>query len=329
MTRIWKESSTFRRLWGSQHVGDLRLILICVILMMIVSPILLWNFAPAAKSEDQVRQLLTFLAGDLTIGGTIVAWAYQSASKRLGVVDLFACEIITLCRVCTVVDAAHHLIDGFKNLAVSQPAAPEAGKPPTEFGRFTSRENYFPVFGQNASDLQILEADVVTNVTAFYTYMKALRDYMRQLGELQGEASIDQRRGILLNVIYMLFLGFESARKAINDLVEFQPTRAEDKITILLTELPAYGFLLGHYFGNDAHKAQLALRKETYRHEVGEVLSKLRSRHGPHWEKAKSLAPELALRYEQVFRSAAAQSEKAENPTDPVIAATHGYRNAA
>ena len=301
MMRIWKESSTFRRLWSSQHVGDLRLILTLAICLMIASPILLWHFAPAAEPADQVRQLLTFLAGDLTIGGAIVAWAYQAASKRLGVVDLFACEIVTVCRVCAVVDAANYLIDGYKNLAGSQKAETHAGKPPTEFGRFTSQENYFPVFEHNAGDLQILEADVVTNVTAFYTYMKTMRDYLRQLGDVQGEASIDRRQGILLNVIYMLFLGLESARNAVHDLVEFQPTRAEDTITILLSELPAYGFLRGHYFAEDAHKARLDLREQTYRKEVHEIRSKLKSHKGQDWEKAKSLAPALERRYEQVF----------------------------
>ena len=38
--------------------------------------------------------------------GAVIAWAYQSGSARLGVIDLFACEISTLCRVATVVDTA-------------------------------------------------------------------------------------------------------------------------------------------------------------------------------------------------------------------------------
>jgi hypothetical protein len=32
--------------------------------------------------------------------GTIVAWGYQSGSKRLATVDLFASEISAICRVC-------------------------------------------------------------------------------------------------------------------------------------------------------------------------------------------------------------------------------------
>jgi uncharacterized membrane protein len=40
----------------------------------------------------------------VVVFGAILAWAYQVGSARLGVVDLFACEIDTLCRMTTIVD---------------------------------------------------------------------------------------------------------------------------------------------------------------------------------------------------------------------------------
>jgi hypothetical protein len=46
------------------------------------------------------------------------------------------------------------------------------------------------------------------------------------------------------NVVYMLFLGLESARRAIADLVEFEPERAERTIVILISELEAYRFFV-------------------------------------------------------------------------------------
>ena len=104
----------------------------------------------------------------------VVAWVYRDGSERLGVVDLFACEISTLCKVATVVDTAHRNVVQFcagppptitKELGTSQAAA-----------HFTSQENYFPVFEANNKYLQKLEARVVINITAFYTYMKAVRD---------------------------------------------------------------------------------------------------------------------------------------------------------
>jgi hypothetical protein len=57
-----------------------------------------------------------------------------------------------------------------------------------------------------------------------------------------GSRDRDDWHHAVCNVIYMQFLGLESARKAIEGLVEFEPTRAENIFTILLSELVAYGF---------------------------------------------------------------------------------------
>jgi hypothetical protein len=43
-----------------------------------------------------------------------------------------------------------------------------------------------------------------------------------------------------------MYLGYESARSAINNLVEYQPPRAERLIVILLTELKCFSFLRNH-----------------------------------------------------------------------------------
>jgi len=66
-----------------------------------------------------------------------MGWAYQSASKRLGIVDLFACEIGTLCRVGTIFDIGKRYVDAYF-------AAP-SDKPPS-CASFVSKEEYFPVF---------------------------------------------------------------------------------------------------------------------------------------------------------------------------------------
>ena len=79
-------------------------------------------------------------------------------------------------RVATVVDTARRYAGKFDQPPTS--AADTAGprQPPHHFA---SQENYFPVFESNTRDLQTLEARVVINITEFYTYMKAFRDYLR------------------------------------------------------------------------------------------------------------------------------------------------------
>ena len=65
----------------------------------------------------------------------------------------------------------------------------------------------------------------------------------------------------------MQFLALESARKAIKDLVEFEPTQAEDMITVLLSELLAYGFLREQFRG-DLRQRRLEARDEAYRRDI-------------------------------------------------------------
>ena len=110
--------------------------------------------------------------------GAVVAWSYRTAGLRLGVVDLFACEIDCLCRVGTILDVASRYVNLYdtpsNDLALSSDVNSQSVN-------LESKEEYFPVFNNNSKDLQMLEAAVVTNITAFYTYMKAFRDLRRIL----------------------------------------------------------------------------------------------------------------------------------------------------
>jgi len=70
--------------------------------------------------------------------------------------------------------------------------------------------------------------------------MKATSDSRRRLTQAQ---TVEEAKEAAASIVYMLFLGYESARKAIADLIEFQPTREENIMVILLTELVCYSFL--------------------------------------------------------------------------------------
>jgi hypothetical protein len=62
---------------------------------------------------------------------------------------------------------------------------PIDGELPADTSQFTSQESYFPVFDSSVKELQALEADIVKHVTAFYTYMKVMRDALRRLAEIK------------------------------------------------------------------------------------------------------------------------------------------------
>jgi hypothetical protein len=322
--RLGKESSTFERLGRSRHVADLRLIFSVSIIMMIVSAVLALGFCFehqvmtnwqdvhgrqsgwiwARLGFAAIADSGAFIGAIGAIGCGVLAWTYQVGSARLGVVDLFACEIATLCRVVAVTDMVHRYIDLFEN-------GPQAGRPhvidgegPDDTSHFTSQESYFPVFDGSVKDLQALEADVVKHVTAFYTYMKVMRDLLRRLAEIKapepgGRHDDDWHRAIC-SVLYMLFLGLESGRKAIQDLVEFEPKQAEDMITVLLSELLAYAFLREQFRG-DIRQRRLEARDESYRREVPALHQLVIAGDGPQWEAAKDLSAEMMRRFDLVL----------------------------
>ena len=187
---------------------------------------------------------------------------------------------------------------------------------------FTSQESYFPVFDTSVRDLQKLEADVVQNVTAFYTYMKVMRDYLRKLADTPppsaGSTSHDDDwHKVVCSVIYMQFLGLESARKAIQDLVEFQPTRAEDIFTILLSELAAYDFLRNQFHG-DLFDRLLKGRENQYG-EYQDLYFAARSESGPKWARAKEVADEVVKRYANIILPDAAAYYPEEHSAVKVV----------
>jgi hypothetical protein len=311
--RTGDPAATIDRLFISQHVADLRLIIafafiavasvfaIGVVLSMVRAYCRDWGF---------IRGFWAFFAPVLGVFGAVLAWAYQAGSQRLGVVDSFACEISTLCRVATVVDSVGQSIEMFRHGSPGPDGATNAGSPTRHF---TSQENYFPVFENNTRDLQSLEAHVVINITAFYTYMKAVRDSARSLFEMSappaqsapgsnGASTSTPWREAARNVIYMMFLGLESARKAIHELVEFEPDEAERKIIILISELEAYCFLLDQFDESDTHYQRLQLREGDYR-EAKEDLDRLARDNvsNKSWEPALILMPELERRYDAVM----------------------------
>jgi hypothetical protein len=169
-----EESSTFERLGRSRHVADLRLIFSITVIIMIVAVILAppfcfwhelmdnWKDVSDRHSDWILLRLAisaiadsgTFIGAIGALGGGVLAWTYQTGSARLGVVDLFACEIATLCRVAAVVDMVHRYVTLYDSEPhVTQPHDMD-GDPPTDTSRFTSQESYFPVFDSSVKDLQ-------------------------------------------------------------------------------------------------------------------------------------------------------------------------------
>ena len=320
-------AATIDRLFKSQHVADLRLVIafaaIAVIFLFVLGVVLSIIWIPYGH-WDLIRGFWAFFAPALGVFGAVLAWAYQAGSQRLGVVDLFACEISTLCRVVTIVDGVGRSIETFERGLPKRSGAANSESPTRHF---TSEENYFPVFENNTRDLQSLEAHVVINITAFYTYMKAVRDSTRNLLDVGATPTLPEPEShraststpwheAARNVVYMMFLGLESARKAIGKLIEFEPDQAESEIVILISELEAYRFLCDQFVDrSDIRYQRLQLREAEYQ----EVMQRLRGvinaeaggRAKKSWEPALRLVPELERRYEALMKPSGSLSHYA------------------
>jgi len=356
-------AKTFDRLIQSVHVEDLRWIaavtaggatlafLLIVIVALTGTPnvsgdkVGLSSRLHDALVPFQISAVLAGLSG-------IIAWCYRTGSERLGIVDLVACEITTLCRICTINGLADTCIEAFA-LDSGEPIEADHTRISTlreRFSHFDSVENYAPVFESNAKELRNLGVKVVSNITAFYAYWKATRDAFRKLANTPAATTAsgltvatDPWHGAMRNVIYMQFLAFESARRSVRDLIEFEPNRAENTITILLSELPAYHFLLQHFPKGDVRYARLEERKSRYQSIVPQLYYGTEEAHGKladtneqlhrlpreeleelrrDWDKAYRMLTELKARYEAAFgefphRDTIALSEDIERVESP------------
>jgi hypothetical protein len=294
-----RQASTFYRLFTSQHVVDLQLIAVATALLIPALIAIVLRGWPTGSNEFGAIPIAAILGA----GASVFAWVYQTGSARLGIVDLFGCEITTLCRVAAIVEIVPRYVEIYQN-------------PPLRPPGFTSQEQYTPVFDHNSKDLEVLEARVVEHVTAFYTYLKTLRDYLRVLSTVEKpQDGPEEWRIVLRSAVYMLFLMLESGREAVRRLVEYEPEREQNTITILLSELVAYGLLLKEFTaeaerrpGYDAKLERLRLRRPGYGELVRKTAARVRSgmagdnRDNPEeWQPALALLAELKQRYQDAF----------------------------
>jgi hypothetical protein len=296
-------ASTVYRFFRSDLIAELRLIFkvaIALFVLYFVSVVILGaggHLGVSGGGADSKGYLVTYIGPATTIVGAVLAWTYLTASNRLGIIDLFACEIGTLCRVGTVLNIGKQLVDMYHAKDdMTQ------GKP-TSIGNFVSKEDYFPIFGHNSGSLQSLESLIVIRITEFYTYMKATRDLQRKLADIDGVKNASPSSGAgkaaLADMVYMLFLGYESGRKAIEKLIEYEPTKAETRIVMLLTELVLYGLLCEHYAGQEPWCSRLDLREKDYRRDVTELRATVEAANADdeNWSKARKVAEELGKRF--------------------------------
>jgi hypothetical protein len=160
-----KESaSTLFRFFRSKHVRDLKLIFASALFVLALHLFVVFclglgsavhTYFSLSAAAGIIERLftaagaflsffITYVGPALPVYGVIVGWAYQTASSRLGIVDLFACEISTLCRVGTIFDIGKGYVDSYD-------AGPRPVRASAASDKFVSQEEYFPVFDSNSA----------------------------------------------------------------------------------------------------------------------------------------------------------------------------------
>jgi len=287
-------SNTFWRLWTSRHLRDLQVVLVVALMLLVVSTLIFigvlhFHLGGMSFDADVSSDVWHAIAGAV-IAGALAAlnWAYQTGSRRLGAVDLFGCEIGAICRVSLIVDFARNSIGLHESGDLHKSGDADWT------AKFTSKEEYTPVFDKTLSDLQALSVETVSYVTEFYTYRMTMMDFLRRIAVTKESAA---KSNYLEQMIYMQFLMYESARHAVTELVEFQPNRAESRVNILCSELFLYKFLL-EIHSNDYRTDRLCLRIPHYGEIIPELLEKLIDHQkARHWEKAYAVGNLLVTAY--------------------------------
>jgi hypothetical protein len=317
----------YLRLGTSRHLGDYQFIGLCALLLAAAALLLAGTHTGLAGFIKEKTAPLgidlshptpaTIVFGLLATVATLGSWVYQSANKRLGTVDLFACEISSLCRVGLVTDFAE------KSAHMHDESPLKGDREPTPID---IKENFTPVYDENASDLQMLDTNSVTAITSFYTYRKTMMEYLRaSFAATTWEAA----RRLHEQMLYMQFLMYENARFATLELTEFEPERADNLVTIYCSELPLFTRLLKRHRETDSSNflyERLRMRIRDYDAKVQHLLDALRDIEShargtrgidSAWIKAKTTAEELERRFTD-FRN-----ETREDKQRPVRIAPH------
>lgn len=276
-------SLNIARLMTSRHLVDLQWIAALALLVFVSVLVVVLFFI----SRKWVAENGTLLATALGASLAAINWCYQTGNSRLGVIDLFGCEISTLCRVLLVTDFARLTVER----AAEPPADPHTPRP------FTSQEDYTPVYDKQIGDLIPFDVSVVKNVAEFYSYYKTMVDYLRARAAAAGDAAY---RALTDQMLYMLYLMCESGRMATVALIEFDPDQVESVVNILCSELVLYAHL-ARVFADDYRGKRLILRRARYDAIIQRIRRRLFPDDGavlvPAWSRARATWVELERRY--------------------------------
>jgi hypothetical protein len=238
----------------SKHIRELSII--GALALAVGVPLISFIIIDGIENND-LDKWVPLAAAVSTVFSAIIGWAYQTGNKRLGVVDMFHAEILTLCKACQVSD----LVGGEVFIHFHPKLMRDSS---------TVSEQYSTIYSQSAKELAALNQDITLNISQYYTLLQASREAYRLLGTPHmGLSEDDSWKERSITFIYFIFLALEAARSALAELIDDRDRRDEAVLIALLSEWFAYCFLLDqwHKTGPDAfdiRAKRIAAREENY-----------------------------------------------------------------
>lgn len=190
----------------------------------------IWLDLPHPPWTSEAARLFLGAAG-IVLSGT-VAWSYDLANKRAGTIDMIASDIISIVR--TIV--ALQVVDDFITMAkgfqaeIDRGSASDTEKQTAHAGgdrkgpgfADTARQSdYFAMFHALIPDLRALDTAPVSDVTAFYTFLKGARDATQSMERWKKDPGYQPTWKIhdIVAIVYAMSLCLVHARRAITYLL--------------------------------------------------------------------------------------------------------------
>lgn len=255
----WGNSKrSIRSILHSRHTVGLEIFAGLVLLALLaLAVMLIVSFVNAPPETD--TKVSEFLLPAVFIAA--IQFIHATGSKRRGAVDMITSEIITVARVL----AAGNIIGAF--IATYAKLEATGDRRPSGFGDVARKENYFTAFDKNIETLGTLKRELVMNITAFYTFMKAARDATGAINLWKDDYPVSRSKDDVVDIIYLCFLNLLHGHFAITALIEKDQQQrlhyAEDVFTGL--EIQCFVFLMLVLADDDFRYKAVQGREERYR----------------------------------------------------------------
>jgi len=230
----------------------------------------------STSSSAANNSVLSVIFGSAIFGAyvAVIARLIESAQKRLGAVDLFVSEVLSIGRVFVSVQIIPNFAKLLRNTAFLR-----------GFADVARGENYTAIFERNSGDLGTLTSETINNVTAFYSFLKASRDATQSLKLWSNRDYPDQqKKEDVISIVLCCFFMAIHGRIALESLIE---RRAEARLAYAreifhTVELQAFLVLSAALIPEDPRIKALEVRAQYYldllaKHGLGGALNLAKS----------------------------------------------------